>query len=139
METTRLTSNTLKLDRPKILVIEDDAGLVEFMHFYFEMCDINCRINGPIFNILPLVEEYQPDLVILDYLMPYVTGAELCRQLKTNAGTSHIPVLVYSAFPDVNRSLIDCGCDAFIAKPFELDDLQVLIEKLIGSVKLCED
>lgn len=74
-------------------------------------------------DILPLAREYQPDLVLLDYILPNTNGGKLCSQLKSEADTLDIPVIIYSAAPPAFLSLDDNGCDFFIPKPFDIDYL----------------
>ena len=74
-------------------------------------------------NILQTIDEYQPDLVMLDFLLHGINGGELCHQLKTNPLTSHLPVIILSGYPRVLESLGNYGSDSFIAKPFSLDEL----------------
>jgi DNA-binding response OmpR family regulator len=81
-------------------------------------------------DILKVVSEHQPDLVLLDYLLFGINGGELCHQIKTNPLTMHIPVVMMSGYPRVLESLGNYGSDAFIAKPF---DLQVLF----NTIKRC--
>ena len=70
--------------------------------------------------ILQSISKYQPDLVMLDFLLPGVNGGELCHDIKSNVLTSRLPVIMLSAFPRVLESLGDFGADAFIPKPFDL-------------------
>lgn len=71
-------------------------------------------------DILQVVKQHQPNLVLLDYLLFGINGGELCHQIKTNPLTSHIPVILMSGYPRVLESLGTYGSDAFIAKPFDL-------------------
>jgi len=81
-------------------------------------------------DILQLVKEQQPNLVLLDYLLFGINGGELCHEIKTNPLTTHIPVVLMSAYPRVLESLGDYGSNAFIAKPFDL-------EVLFATIKRC--
>lgn len=120
---------------PKILVIENDSSLAEMLSELFTFYGYQFKIYSDTEEILPLVEEYKPDLVLTDYLLSLVNGGELCSQIKRNKATADLPVIIYSAFPKVILSLGDYGCDAFIAKPFDLDYLMHKIESLIATHK----
>lgn len=75
--------------------------------------------------------DFKPDLVLLDYLLPGINGGELCGQIKRHQAFSKIPVIIYSAYPKVLTSLGDYGCDLFLPKPFDLDELAKHIETLL--------
>jgi CheY-like chemotaxis protein len=65
-------------------------------------------------DIFALIEKFNPDLIILDYILNGINGGELCHQVKHNSKTSLIPVIIYSAYTKVIQSLGDYGCDAFV-------------------------
>ncbi|AOM79640.1 response regulator [Pedobacter steynii] len=132
----QIKSDFLDTAKRKIFVIEDDNGLAEFMQLFFDISGYRYRIIGKTENILPLIDEFKPDLVILDYMLPEINGGEICAQIKNNIGTHYVPVLIFSAYPGVLYSLGDCGYDAFLAKPFELNDLEKIIETLAGRMHL---
>lgn len=74
-----------------------------------------------------------PDLIISDIMMPKVDGIELCRRVKTNVQTSHIPVILLTArtADDIKINSYEVGADSYMSKPFNFDMLMVRIEKLI--------
>jgi DNA-binding response OmpR family regulator len=112
----------------KILVVESDRRLYKRLAVCFSESGFDYRIYSGINNIVPLVLDFQPDLVLLEYLSPVVNGGELCIQIKENTLTEHIPVVIYSSFPHQILSLGAYGHDCFIAKPFELTELMRRID-----------
>jgi len=121
----------------KILVVEDDGNLVEILEEFFRQVGYNVKVLNVVNNIIEVVGDFQPDLVLLDYLLPVSNGGELCSQIKRNEITCMIPVIIFSAYPKVLLSLGDYGCDAFIAKPFDLDNLLFHIEKCLEKPMPC--
>lgn len=117
----------------KILVIDDDNDILEIMReaLTFEGYEVNSLEKTD--NIFPEIIQYQPDIVILDYLLNGVNGGELCHQIKINRHTTNIPVILMSAHPRVLQSLGDYGCDLFIPKPFDLANLISSIQQLTSS------
>lgn len=114
----------------KLLVIEDDESLIEALDGVFsDKGYLYTAINNTD-DILPLMEEVKPDLVLLDYLLPHINGGELCSQVKNSGPFNKTPVIIFSAFPKVLMSLGDYGCDVFLEKPFDLNYLIATIEKL---------
>lgn len=112
----------------KILLIESDRRLYKKLSSCFNESGFDYRIYSGVNNIVPLVLDFRPDLVLLEYLSPIVNGGELCIQIKKNKLTMHIPVVIYSAFPNEILSLGAYGHDGFIAKPFELTDFMKKID-----------
>lgn len=117
---------------PRILIVENDLALAKMLSELFSFYGYDYKIYHDAEEILPLVKSFNPDLVLLDFLLSLVNGGELCSQIKKNKETKHLPVIIYSAFPKVMMSLGDYGCDEFIAKPFDLDYLMKKIEKLLN-------
>jgi DNA-binding response OmpR family regulator len=89
----------------KILVVESDRRLYKKLSLCFNKSGFDYRIYSGIDNIVPLVLDFQPDLVLLEYLSPIVNGGELCIQIKENKLIQHIPVVIYSTFPHQILSL----------------------------------
>lgn len=116
---------------PKILVIEPDPALGEILCELFESVGYDCKIVKDTPNILPIAKEYQPDLVLIEYLLSQVNGGELCSQIKKDPRFNAVPVILYSAYPQLLWSVRDYGCDAFLAKPFDLNALLSQVEKLL--------
>jgi DNA-binding response OmpR family regulator len=110
----------LTIQKAKILIIDDDADLLDLLQDFLQSSGFEVKTNQSSGGIFQTITQYQPDLIILDYLLNLngINGGELCHQVKT---TTHIPVILYSAYPRVLLSLGTYGCDQFIPKPFDLD------------------
>ena len=113
----------------KILIIDDNQEILNVLTSLFDLEGFQVITFTNTRNILNLTATHNPDLVILDYLIGESNGGELCAQLKQNALTKHLPVIILSAFNRVIQSLGNYGCDVFIPKPF---DNQVLINEVNG-------
>lgn len=118
--------------KKKILIVEDNddvrAFLKEQLEEWYNVYDAPDGEAGE-----QLAVEHNPDLIISDIMMPKVDGIELCRRIKTNVQTSHIPVVLLTArtADDIKISSYEVGADSYIAKPFNFDVLLVRIRKLI--------
>ena len=121
-----------QLKFPKILILEDDASTADVITKWLTMSNYHCRAERNTSDIIQLAAAYRPDLVIMDYLLPDINGGELCSQLKSDVQTKDLPVIICSAYPKVLWSLGSYGSDAFIAKPFDLNDLTTKIEALLS-------
>lgn len=118
--------------KPLLLIVEDNN---EFRYFLREQLnDWYCVIdaaNGEDGEQLAI--EKNPDLIISDIMMPRVDGMELCRRIKTNLQTSHIPIILLTArTSDESKAMgYEAGADSYISKPFSFDVLLTRIRKLI--------
>jgi len=116
-----------------ILIIENDEDLLQLMQDIFNDAGYDVHGRPQVNDISSLVRELQPDAILLDYLLPGINGGELCAQLKRDPETMHLPVVLCSAYPQVLLSLGSYGCNAFIAKPFDVADLIAQVEDCIAN------
>jgi len=118
--------------RKKILVIDDDDGVVElFQEMLSPHYDVRVHSNGLEFPRLMI--EFQPDLVILDVMMPWVNGYDICRSIKSNPAWKHTPVLFTSNRKrpeDINLG-ISRGANGYITKPFSMIEIRLKIKTLL--------
>ncbi|WP_461790984.1 response regulator [Pedobacter sp.] len=115
----------------KVLVIESDVDLRHILSELFDLEGYEFKIYEKSVDIVNLVSTYQPDVVLLDYRLPLVNGGELCDRLKHDRKTNGIPVIIYSASPASALPKLSIDYDAFIAKPFDLNELLSSIENLV--------
>ncbi len=117
----------------KILVVDDEESLAEFVcralrqQGYMTVC----AFDGD--SALSLIYEELPDLVILDLMLPLMDGWEICRRVKSDSETKHIPILMLTArssAEDVVQGL-DLGADDYMRKPFPLDELLARVRVLL--------
>ncbi len=114
----------------RILVIDNDQDILEAVEAALTMENYSVETSPIVEDIFEMIREKKPDLILIDYLLYGINGGELCHMIKSEPTTSHLPVIIFSAYPKVIQSLGTYECDAFISKPFELDDF-------IGVIKDC--
>ena len=117
----------------KILVVDDEESLAQFVCRALRQQGYKtvCAYDGD--NALSLVYEEMPDLVILDLMLPLMDGWEICRRVKSDEETRHIPILMLTArssAEDVVQGL-DLGADDYMRKPFPLDELLARVRVLL--------
>ncbi|MDN5216976.1 response regulator [Fulvivirgaceae bacterium BMA12] len=121
---------------PLILIVEDNDDLRFFikdnLKREFRILEAHNGEEG-----LAIANEYIPDLVISDLMMPKMDGMALCRELKINKPTSHIPVILLTARANVETKLegLETGADDYLTKPFNIDELVVRVKNLISQRK----
>ncbi len=115
-------------EKKKVLVADDDPAIVDALKLMLELDDyeVSTTINGE--TIFKMEKEY-PDLLILDIWMSGQDGREICKFLKNNPLTKHIPIIMISASRDIIQSAKDAGADDFIAKPFQMVEVLNKVEK----------
>jgi putative two-component system response regulator len=114
----------------KILLVDDEPANLEMLIEVLEMkYEVIVAINGE--RALRLATAApQPDLILLDVVMPGMDGHEVCRRLKADPHTAHIPVIFLSAKSDddaIHKGL-ELGAVAYLAKPFSLSEVQACVE-----------
>ena len=120
-----------------ILLVEDNDDVRNYLHV--RLCkkyNVIEATNGA--EGLQLSLEKMPDLIISDIVMPQMTGVEMCRTLKANVQTSHIPIILLTAQTDSVNKIegLETGADDYVFKPFDSNELEVRVKNLIQSRRL---
>ncbi|MEO0093430.1 MAG: response regulator [candidate division WOR-3 bacterium] len=121
--------------KKKILLIEDEINVSELVKHRLEENNYLVETAEDGYSALAKVRTFQPDLIILDLMLPKIDGYTVCRLLKMNEQFKHIPIIMFTARtnPDDERRGLECGADAYVPKPFEpkilLDRIQGLLQK----------
>lgn len=115
--------------QPNILLVEDERGQREMLSYNLEAegFAVFSAENGE--DAMLMVAEAPPDLVILDWMMPLMSGIEVCRQLKSRGDTRHIPIIMLSARSedvDAVRGL-ETGADDYMVKPYSVRELMARV------------
>jgi DNA-binding response OmpR family regulator len=106
----------------RVLVIDNDPGILDAMQEVLVYEGYEVMVKEDAGDILAMVQQYQPDLLLIDYILNGINGGELCHQVKADSSTCQLPVILMSAYPRVLQSLGHYGFDDFIPKPFDLTD-----------------
>ena len=117
----------------KILVVDDDVDILSVMEILLSMKGFDVEVTSKGENTFPKIESFKPDLILLDVLISGHDGRVICKQLKSNKSTSHIPIIMFSAHPGAAATISDYGADDFIAKPFDVNNL---IQKVNYQLKI---
>ncbi len=115
----------------RILILDDNQDILEIVHetLSYEKFDVKSTSDGR--GFMPVLAEFVPDLVILDYRVAGINGGELCKQIKCHPDFKDIPVIIFSAYINHEDELFGYGCDAIINKPFDLTELVEKVNNLI--------
>ncbi len=118
----------------KILIVDDAEDTVELLRkrFRAEGYDTSEAFNGE--QALNTVPEYEPDLIVLDVMMPKIDGYEVCQRLKADEKTKYIPVLMLTAKGEVEHKVkgLNIGADDYMGKPFDYKELSARVRSLLS-------
>ena len=115
----------MSLANPKILVVEDEPNQVELIEFNLNSEGYEVVVARDGEEALNLAEEENPDLILLDWMLPKVSGIEVCRQLRRSKMTREIPIVMLTARSEESDKIrgLDIGADDYITKPYSIKEL----------------
>ncbi len=135
MKENNIPLSQLDSGKKRVLVVDDEPSIVEMLVELLERDGrFEVRTASTGFDAGVLAGEFQPDVIILDYMLPDINGNVVCRTVRSNPNLEHVKIIIVSGV--VNReeieSLLSEGANDFIKKPFEIDQLIGKIAELVG-------
>ncbi len=120
------------MQKKKILVADDDVGILEVMTLMLEGAgyDVETTFGA---KTEGRVLTYAPDLLLLDIWMSGTDGRSICKKLKSKKRTAHLPIIMISANKDTEKIAKEAGADNFISKPFEMEHLLSMVKKYVSK------
>ena len=117
----------------KILVIEDEGKIARFIELELKHEGYDVKTAGDGISGLQAAQSWQPDLLVLDLMLPGISGIEVCRRLRAQEATAALPILMLTAKDDVSDKVmgLDMGADDYMTKPFAIEELLARIRTLI--------
>ena len=118
---------------PKILIFDDEKSIREMIKFSLEMKGMECFEASSAKNAISEIYANRPDLIILDWMMPDVSGIEFLRRIKRDPKVNDIPVILLTAKVDENNVVtgLDAGAEDYIKKPFSTKELIARINSIL--------
>jgi len=125
------------MGKARLLVVEDDIDIGNMLKIYFSGMefDVDVAVRGS--DALERTKQVLPHLIVLDIMLPDIDGYEVCRTLRTNMRTSHIPVIFLTQKDERSDKLqgLELGADDYITKPFDIEELKLRVQ---GAIKRAE-
>ena len=120
-----------------ILIADDEPNQLELMDFNLTNAGFSIIKASNGIHALELIENHSPDLIILDWMMPKMSGIDVCRTLRSRLETKNIPIIILSArSEDSDKSLgLDTGADDYISKPFSPKELISRVKALLRRAR----
>jgi two-component system, OmpR family, phosphate regulon response regulator PhoB len=122
---------------PFILVVEDEDALATLLHYNLEKEGYEIGVASDGEEALVQVDERQPDLVVLDWMLPKVSGIEVCRRLRSRAETRNLPIIMLTARGEESDRVrgLDTGADDYLSKPFSMSELSARIRAVLRRIR----
>ncbi|MEO1968043.1 MAG: phosphate regulon transcriptional regulator PhoB [Sphingomonadaceae bacterium] len=121
----------------KLLLVEDDPALLELLEYRFrnEGYDVRATADGD--EALMLASEESPDLVILDWMIEGTSGIEVCRRLRRDKATAHVPIIMLTARESEDDRIrgLDTGADDYVTKPFSPRELMARVAAVMRRIR----
>ena len=119
--------------RPYVLVVEDEPALATMLRYNLEKQGFRVEEAGDGQEALTRIAEATPDLVLLDWMLPTLSGIEVCRQLRRKPDTRDLPIIMVTARADDQDAVrgLNTGADDYVTKPFAMDALVARIRALL--------
>jgi PleD family two-component response regulator len=125
------------MGKSRLLVVEDDIDIGNMLKIYFSGMefDVDVAVRGS--DALERTKQVLPHLIVLDIMLPDIDGYEVCRNLRTNMRTSHIPVIFLTQKDERSDKLqgLELGADDYITKPFDIEELKLRVQ---GAIRRSE-
>lgn len=122
-------------DRRLVLIIDDSPQNIELLQAYLEHLPLTLLAATSGQQALVLIDRHRPNLILLDIMMPKMSGLQLCRRLKSSPATCTIPILITTALNEISdiEAAKDAGADDFISKPISRFELIARVQWLLDS------
>ncbi|MDP1641969.1 MAG: phosphate regulon transcriptional regulator PhoB [Phenylobacterium sp.] len=128
---------------PHILVAEDEDSLATLLNYNLEKEGYAVAVAADGEDALMMINEKLPDLILLDWMLPKVSGIEVCRRLRARTETRNIPIIMLTARGEETDRIrgLDTGADDYIVKPFSMSELSARIRAVLRRLRpgLAED
>jgi len=129
--------------QPHILVVEDEDALSELLQYNLKKEGFRVSVAADGEEALMLVEERQPDVVVLDWMLPKISGIEVCRRLRSRQESRNLPIIMLTARGEETDRIrgLDTGADDYIVKPFLMKELFARVRAVLRRIRpgLAED
>src|SRR5690242_320347 len=116
----------------KILVVDDDTDILGLVEIMLHSYNYDVKAISRWQEIDNSIHNFKPDLVLLDVSLGGADGREICKGIKTAKETRNLPVILFSANPEMGKFIDDCCAQSFIAKPFEIKYLLNTIQHFLN-------
>jgi two-component system phosphate regulon response regulator PhoB len=132
-----LNTETATPLRPNLLVVEDEESLATLLQYNLDKEGFRVTQCADGEEALILIDEKQPDLLILDWMLPSVSGIEVCRRLRQRTDTRNLPIIMLTARGEETDRIrgLDTGADDYVVKPFSMSELSSRVRAVLRRIR----
>jgi DNA-binding response OmpR family regulator len=125
---------------PRIMVVDDDKEFTDLYTEYLKMVGFDTIAENNSSKVIELAYSVQPDIFVLDLMMPTPDGFQLCRMIRTDPKLRDIPIIIVTALTDLDSKMVAIGAGAndYLTKPFHIEDLKTRINALVEKASRVE-
>lgn len=122
---------------PNVLVVEDESALVTLLRYNLERAGYDVRVAMDGEEALLSAAEQTPDLVLLDWMLPQLSGIEVCRRLRSRQETRNVPIIMLTARSEETDRIrgLDTGADDYLIKPFSMTELLARVRAVMRRIR----
>lgn len=122
---------------PTVLIVEDEEAIITLLRYNLEREGFKVLTSMDGEEALIVLKEKKPDVVVLDWMLPSLSGIEVCRQMRRNVETKNIPVIMLSARGEEDDRIrgLDCGADDYVTKPFSPSELIARLRAVLRRIR----
>ncbi|MBT5571115.1 MAG: phosphate regulon transcriptional regulator PhoB [Alphaproteobacteria bacterium] len=123
--------------QPHVLIVEDEPALVELLSYNLEKAGFQINVARDGDEALLAVQERKPDIVLLDWMLPYVSGIEICRRIRRNPDTRDLPIILLTARGEEDDRIrgLEAGADDYVVKPFSPSELVARVRAVLRRTR----
>lgn len=121
------------MEKKRIHILEDDQEIRNIIEILLEEEGYEMQLSSSFADLKKNIQDAMPDLFLLDVMLPDGNGADICRDLKEDMFTKHIPIIVMSAQNNSEKKAVEAFADDYISKPFDINDVLARIKAQIKS------
>ena len=123
--------------KPYVLIAEDEKAVSELLHYNLRKEDYDVGIAGDGEETLLMLDERTPDLLLLDWMLPKVSGIEICRRVRTGGVNPNLPIIMLTARGEESDRIrgLDTGADDYVTKPFSTTELMARVRAVLRRIR----
>jgi len=123
--------------KPYVLIAEDESAVSELLQYNLKREDYDVAIAGDGEEALLMIEERAPDLLLLDWMLPKVSGIEVCRRVRSGGTNPNLPIIMLTARGEESDRIrgLDTGADDYVTKPFSTTELMARVRAVLRRIR----
>ncbi len=120
----------------RVFIADDEVDILDILSLMLKTRGYEVTASSNPNTVFEIGEDALPDIILLDIWMTGQDGRDICKQLKNNPLTEHIPVIFISANSNIEEITTECNAQGYIAKPFEMADMLAMIDKTLAGSRV---